>query len=156
MTLPNIHRALLRSIQVVPTIAGSMPPSPQEWPTSSILPQILILFTTQHHMTRRGTSPPTDTACHLVASISKIWSQIIHAIYAVMVLLIITETLPNTPSFPFPHRLVLLSSAMLLSRSPQLSHNLRAVPLSPFPVFPFLPNPYLSTNRVRVQLDSTP
>lgn len=30
MTLPNIHRALFRSFQVVPTIAGSMPPSNQQ------------------------------------------------------------------------------------------------------------------------------
>ena len=108
---PSSHR----SIQVLPTMAGSMPPNPQQWPNSSILPQILILFTIKQHMTPRGTSlPKANIPCHQAANITKIWSQIPQAIYAVMVLLIITEPSPNIPFFPFPHHPVLLSSAMLL------------------------------------------
>lgn len=114
MTWPNIHRALLRCFQVLPTIAGSMPPRHQQSPTSSIHPQILIHFTTQHMTTPRTFLPTASTACHLAANINKIWSQIMQAIYAVMILLIITKPLPNTPSFPFLHPPDLLNSAMLL------------------------------------------
>jgi hypothetical protein len=107
ITLPNIHRDLFRSLQLVATAAGSAPPSPREWPTLSILPRSPIFLTTRRHMTRRVASLPT----------ASIRTQNLHAIYRMMALLVITESLPNSPSCPcspFLHHLVLLSSAMLL------------------------------------------
>ena len=113
MTPPNIHQALFRSFQVMPTIAGSMPPGNRQWPTSSINPQILIRFNTRHMTTPQGTSPPTaNTACRSAANI-KIWSWIMQAICVLMILLIIMKLLLKTPPFPSFHHLDLLSWVML-------------------------------------------
>ena len=143
-----------RPFQVVLTIVGSIPASPQHpLPTSSIHPRILIPFTTPQHMTPRSTSMPmATTACHLAANIthiSKIWSQILRAIYAV-VPLIITKLLPNTPPFPFLHLPVLQSLAMLWWISRPQSPNPQAGPPFLFPVSLPPPNLYQSKNRLKV------
>jgi hypothetical protein len=100
----------------MPTIPGSIQPSPQQrWPILSIHPQIPLPFTTRRHMTHPVTSMPmASTACHLAANTNKIWSQILPSIYAVMILLIMSTPEPQStgrtpislPSLPLPAQTV--------------------------------------------------
>ena len=135
----------------MPTKAASIPPSPQHpSPTLSIHPQILLPFTTPQRTTPRGTSMPmASTACH--SNISKIWSQILPSIYAVVLLLIITKPLPNIPPFLFLHPPALQSLAMLLWRSLRQSRNPQVGPPLHFPVSPYPLNLHPSRNHLRVQ-----